>query len=71
MFGGGIKIYIALLAIGIIIGGVATHEIVEPFLYKNQSSDFNSMAQLTERLDSRNDELYSCLEKNSIDPNNC
>jgi len=67
----GKMIYIGVLLIGVIIGAVIANQIVDPFLYKNQSSDFNAMVQLAERLDSRNDELYSCLTEHAIDPNSC
>ena len=65
------KIYIIVLLIGVIIGAVIMNQVVDPMFYKNQSTDFNAMVQLTERLDSRNDELYLCLTEHAIDPESC
>ena len=56
---------------GIIIGGVAVNQLVDPYFASVDSADFNAMVKLTERLDSRNDELYNCLLENDVNPATC
>ena len=65
-----ILIVVALIA-GIIIGGVVTNQVIDPYFASVDSADFNAMVKLTERLDSRNDELYNCLLDNDISPATC
>lgn len=66
------RILLALIfATGLIIGGVITNQLVDPIIYSKQLSDYNSLSELNSRLDSRNDQLYSCIVKSNLDPEKC
>ena len=56
---------------GIIIGGVAVNQLIDPYLASVDSAHFNAMVKLTVRLDSRNDELYNRLFDNDVNPATC
>ncbi|HIH10278.1 MAG TPA: hypothetical protein HA254_06460 [Candidatus Diapherotrites archaeon] len=64
-------VFAIILLVGAIIGGIITHNYIDPWLSGTSGSDYNSMLALNSRLDARNDMLYSCLLKNSIDPQDC
>ncbi|HLC79869.1 MAG TPA: hypothetical protein VJG83_05625 [archaeon] len=59
---------VLVFAVGLVVGIFAASQIN---LGPNSASDYNSLVQINERLDSRNDSLYSCLIRSDIDPINC
>lgn len=64
-------ILILVFLLGVIIGGVIVNQYIDPFIYANQVSDFNSVSALNNRLDTRADELYNCLLENDVSPTLC
>lgn len=62
---------VVTFVLGVILGGIATNQVIDPYLMNTNSGDFNKMIQSTERLDSRVDELYNCLLENDISPATC
>ena len=62
---------IIIFAIGIIAGAYITNQYVDPYLNASTFSDYNSTMQLNTRLSERNDQLFSCLELNGINPDSC
>ena len=64
-------IFVLIFVAGLIIGGALTNQVLDPMLYGVQGADQNSLVELNERLDLRNDELFNCLLENSVDPSSC
>lgn len=60
-----------IFLIGIAIGGLLTNQYVDPYLNSSKNADYNVLVQQNLRLDMRNDLLFSCLQKNNINPENC
>tara|TARA_Y100000310_G_C20692845_1_gene823479 strand:+ start:2585 stop:2827 length:243 start_codon:yes stop_codon:yes gene_type:complete len=58
-------------AAGLILGGIATNQIIDPILTGNYVQDQNSLTALNDRLDSRVDQLYNCLLENDVSPAVC
>jgi hypothetical protein len=66
------RILLALtFIIGLIIGGFATNQFIDPYLNSAKSEDYNSMKDLVDRLNERNDQLLQCLRDNGIDQTSC
>ncbi|MCR4336069.1 MAG: hypothetical protein NUV57_06075 [archaeon] len=62
---------VVVFVVGLILGGVATNQYIDPVLTGGQIHDQNSLVDLNERLDSRADQLYNCLLENDISPATC
>jgi len=66
------RILLALVfIIGLIIGGFVTNQFIDPYLNSIKSDDYNSMKDLVDRLNQRNDQLLQCLHDNGIDQTYC
>ena len=71
-FWNGEKILLALVFLaGLIIGAALANQVIDPMLFSGKSSDSNTLIELNERLDARNDQLFNCLVKNEIEPSSC
>jgi len=62
---------VVTFVLGLILGGIATNQVVDPIVYGNQIQDQNSLQEMNDRLDSRVDELYNCLLENNVSPATC
>ena len=66
------RILLALIfAIGLVVGGIITHNYLEPTVFSQKGNDYNSLLELNARLDERNDLLRSCLTANNITVESC
>ncbi|HZX34170.1 MAG TPA: hypothetical protein VFF09_02200 [archaeon] len=71
-FWDGEKILLALVFLaGLIIGAALANQVIDPLLFSGKISDSNTLIELNERLDARNDQLFNCLVKNEIEPSSC
>jgi len=60
-----------IFVVGFVVGAIIVNQVIDPVLYSSQSSDYNAISELNNRLDTRNDELYNCLIENAIDTETC
>ena len=56
---------------GLIAGFLLTNQVIDPFIYKDKIGDYNKLVEINSGLDKRNDQLYSCLLQNNVNPENC
>lgn len=57
--------------IGFILGAFAMDFYNTNISNKFQSNDYNSMLEINQRLSERNDQLFSCLIRNKVEPEEC
>ena len=60
-----------VFVLGLLIGGFATNQYIDPFLSGTQAQDQNSLLEMNARLDARNDQLYYCLVDNNVPQSAC
>jgi len=66
-----IKIPLIILVVGILIGGLITHEYIEPLIKGNQNTQSTSCLRTNELLSKENSCLYSLLSDPNKDTSIC
>lgn len=63
--------FLVVLVAGMVLGGLLTSKVIEPYIFSRNAPDYNSLVELNSALDERNDLLYSCLIRNGVAPDSC
>ncbi|MFH1256749.1 MAG: hypothetical protein V1494_05670 [Candidatus Diapherotrites archaeon] len=63
---------LALFCLGLLAGGMLTHQFIEPAFYTTQLvKDMNALQLKNHALDSQVNSLLECMQKENIDPQKC